>query len=90
MNELDNLVFMSEFLNILLKQSPIIIMEALGIYFLVRYIKEKNKIIKEKDEIILDQTGKLMELYGEAVKSQNNLTNAIQELRKDVDRKHHP
>jgi hypothetical protein len=79
---------MADIIQLMINQSPIIIVMSIVGYVMWNYIKEKNAIIKSKDELIIEQTEKLMELYGAAVESQNNLTKAIDELRKDFDRKH--
>lgn len=76
----------SEIIDILLKQSPVIVLMGITLYIMYNYINQKNKVIKEKDDLIIEMHGKLMVLYGQAVTSQNSLTNVIEELRKDFER----
>lgn len=76
----------SDIRDILVKQSPIIVMLCVFLYFMYKYIMLKNGIIEKKDTIIIEQQNRLMELYGDAVKSQNRLSTVIEELRKDIER----
>jgi hypothetical protein len=68
----------------LLKQSPVIVLLIIVARTMWNYIKEKNNVIKEKDAQIHTNQKELMDLYGQAVQSQNRLSNAIDELRKDL------
>lgn len=63
---------------ILLQQSPIIIMLCIILSFMYRYILNKNDLINKKDTIIMEQQNKLMQLYGEAIQSQNRLSHMIE------------
>jgi dihydrofolate reductase len=73
-----------QIINEILKQSLVVVLLIIVARTMWSYIKEKNNIIKEKDHQILTNQKELMDLYGQAVESQNKLTNAIDELRKDL------
>jgi len=72
--------------DILLQQSPVIILLCIVCYIMYLYINKRDQVIKEKDTLIIEQTEKLMVMYGNAIESQNRLTNVIEELRKDIER----
>jgi len=72
--------------DILLQQSPVIILLCIVCYIMYLYINKRDQVIKEKDILIIEQTEKLMVMYGNAIESQNRLTNVIEELRKDIER----
>lgn len=76
----------ADLVTVLLKQAPIIIVLVIACYVMWNYVKEKNKLIKEKDTLIIDMNQKLMVLYGQAVEAQTKLTNAIDSLRKDIEK----
>jgi len=82
----DQEAIQSKLMSTLLEQSPIIIVLLVISYIMYGYILRQDKAIAAKDKIILQQTDKLMVLYGNAVESQNKLTHVIDELRKDVER----
>lgn len=72
--------------DILLQQSPVIILLCIVCYMMYLYINKRDLVIKEKDTLIIEQTEKLMVLYGNAIESQNRLSHVIEELRKDIEK----
>jgi hypothetical protein len=72
--------------DILLQQSPVIILLCIVCYIMYLYINKRDQVIKEKDTLIIEQTEKLMVLYGNAIESQNRLSHVIEELRKDIEK----
>jgi hypothetical protein len=80
------LKMLDEIMNVFLQRSPLVLILCVISYVMYTYLQKRDATIKEKDELIIQQTERLMVLYGNAVESQKRLSTVIEELRKDIER----